>query len=127
MSDLLLDTHVVLWLLDDSRRLGADARSWIDAAGRVHMSAASAWEIAIKRSLGKLVVPEDFEDAVVASGLADLPVTRSHALAAAQAALPHKDPFDALLVAQARAEGLTFLTADAKILAAWDRAVDARQ
>lgn len=127
MSDLLLDTHVVLWLLDDSPRLGTDARSRIGAAGRVHMSAASAWEISIKRSLGKLVIPEDFEQAVVASGLADLPVTRAHGLATDQAGLPHKDPFDALLVTQARAEGLAFLTADAKILEAWDRAVDARR
>lgn len=127
MTDLLLDTHVVLWLLGDNPRLGADARSRIGAASRAYMSAASAWEIAIKRSIGKLVLPEDFEDAVVASGLSDLPITRAHALAADQSALRHKDPFDALLVTQARAEGLTFVTADVKILEAWDLAVDARR
>ncbi|WP_436701586.1 type II toxin-antitoxin system VapC family toxin [Nocardioides sp. BYT-33-1] len=127
MSALLLDTHVVLWLLDDSERLGADARSRIEGARRVHFSAASAWEIAIKRSLGRLAIPDDFADAVVAAGLHDLPITRAHALAADHTALPHRDPFDTLLVAQARAEQLTLLTADAKILDAWEHALDARR
>ena len=127
MSELLLDTHVVLWLLDDSPRLGAGARSRIQSAGRVYMSAASAWEIAIKRSLGKLTMPADFAEAVAASGLHDLPITRAHGLAVDHAALPHRDPFDAMLVGQARSERLTFLTADGAILTAWDEAVDARR
>lgn len=127
MSDLLLDTHVVLWLLDDHPRLGPQARALIQDGGRVHMSAASAWEIAIKRSLGKLSVPSEFADAVAAAGLHDLPITRAHALLADQTLLPHRDPFDILLVTQAVTEGLTFVTADANILQVREEAVDARR
>ena len=127
MNDLLLDTHVVLWLLDDSTRLGPEARALIQDGRRVHMSAASAWEIAMKRSLGKISVPSDFDDAVALAGLRDLPITRAHALLADQTLLPHRDPFDVLLVTQAVAEGLTFVTADAKILQVREEAVDARR
>lgn len=127
MSDLLLDTHVVLWLLEDSPRLGPSARARIQDAHRVYMSAGSAWEIALKNALGKLSVPGGFDDAVASAGIVDLPISRRHGLAVAEADLPHRDPFDALLVTQARAEGLTFLTADGKILDSWADAVDARR
>lgn len=126
MSGLLVDTHVALWLLDDSPRLGARARRAIDEAPAVFLSAASTWELAIKSSLGKLTLPEGIAEALEAAGLRDLPVTRAHSLAADISALPHRDPFDAILVAQAEQERLTFLTADAKILDGWEGAVDAR-
>ena len=125
MSGLLLDTHVLLWLLDGSPRLGTRARDRITTSAAVYVSAASTWELAIKKSIGKLELPDDFDEAIDRSGLRDLPVTRRHTLDSQSVALPHKDPFDAILVAQAKAEKLTFLTADGKLLAAVPEAVDA--
>jgi PIN domain nuclease of toxin-antitoxin system len=126
MSGLLLDTHVLLWLLDDNPRLGVDARERITTSGAVYVSAASMWELAIKAALGKLTLPDDLDDAIDRSALRGLPVTRRHALASDITALPHKDPFDALLVAQAEVERLTLITADTKLLTPLSDAVDAR-
>lgn len=122
---VLLDTHVALWLLEDNPRLGPEARGRISEASAVYLSAASAWEIAIKSSLGKLALPDDFADVLGASGVHDLPVTRRHALATDLAALSHRDPFDAVLVTQARLERLALLTADSKLLGVVPEAVDA--
>jgi PIN domain nuclease of toxin-antitoxin system len=129
MSGLLLDTHVLLWLLDDNPRLGLDARELITASSAVYVSAASTWELAIKAAIGKLklTLPDDLDDAIDRSALRDLPVTRRHTLASDLTALPHKDPFDSLLVAQAKVERLTLLTADEKLLIALPDAVDARR
>lgn len=126
MSGLLLDTHVLLWLLDDNPRLGIDSRERITASPAVYVSAASTWELAIKSAIGKLTLPDDLHDAIDRSALHDLPVTRRHTLASDLTALPHKDPFDAILVAQAKVERLTLITADAKLLMALPDAVDAR-
>jgi len=125
MSGLLLDTHVLLWLLDDSPRLGTRARDRITTSAAVYVSAASSWELAIKTSIGKLELPDDFDEAIDRSGLRNLSVTRRHTVDSQLVALPHKDPFDAILIAQAKAEKLTFLTADGKLLAAVPEAVDA--
>jgi PIN domain nuclease of toxin-antitoxin system len=125
MSEVLLDSHVVLWLLADNKRLGRQTRGHIERSAAVYVSAASTWELNLKSALGKLELPAGFGDALTASGLKDLPVTRAHTLDSDLLSLPHRDPFDAILIAQARAEGLTFITADAKILDAWDEAVDA--
>jgi PIN domain nuclease of toxin-antitoxin system len=127
MTGLLLDTHVLLWLLEDSPRLGAQARDRITGGESVFVSAASMWEVSIKANLGKLTLPPDLEGLTDRSGLRDLPISRRHALAADLAALPHRDPFDAMLVAQAAIERLTLLTADAKLLNALPGAVDARR
>jgi PIN domain nuclease of toxin-antitoxin system len=127
MSGLLLDTHVVLWLLDDSPRLGIEARDRIAASAAVYVSAASMWELTIKAAIGKIALPHDLDNAMDKSALRDLPVTRRHALAFDLMALPHKDPFDAVLVAQATVERLTLLTADAKLLRPLPDAVDARR
>jgi PIN domain nuclease of toxin-antitoxin system len=126
MSGVLLDTHVLLWMLDDSPLLGSGARDRIRDSATVYVSAASTWELAIKAAIGKIKLPNDFDDAIDRSGLRDLPVTRRHSLATDVMALPHKDPFDAVLAAQARVERLTLLTADAKLLKALPDAVDAR-
>jgi PIN domain nuclease of toxin-antitoxin system len=126
MSGLLLDTHVLLWLLDDSPRLGNRARDRITESAAVYVSAASTWELAIKAAIGKITLPDDIEDAIDRSALRDLPVTRRHTLASDLLELPHKDPFDAVLVAQATVERLTLLTADAKLLKAVPDAIDAR-
>jgi PIN domain nuclease of toxin-antitoxin system len=127
MSGLLLDTHVALWLLDDNPRLGIQARDRITMSAAVYLSAASTWELAIKSAIGKIALPDDLEDAINRSALRDLPVTRRHTLASDLTELPHKDPFDAVLVAQATVERLTLLTADKKLLEALPDALDARR
>ena len=126
MSGLLLDTHVLLWMLEDSPRLGNRARDRIRDSPAVYVSAASTWELAIKAAIGKIKLPDDFDDAIDRSALRDLPVTRRHTFACDPAALPHKDPFDAVLVAQSRVERLTLLTADSKLLKALSDVVDAK-
>ena len=114
-SRLLLDTHVLLWWLAGSEQLSRRTRDAIAAADAVYVSAASAWELAIKASLGKLRAPDDLEFQLRASRFTELPITVSHALAAAQLARHHSDLFDRMLVAQAAAESLTLLTADSKL------------
>lgn len=126
MTGILLDTHVLLWSLDDSPRLGHRARARMTDAAAVFVSAASIWELSIKAATGKLVMPPDLEDAVETSGYRNVPITGRHAMACNIAVLPHRDPFDAMLVAQAEIERLTLLTADAKLLKALPDAVDAR-
>lgn len=126
MTGLLLDTHVLLWLLEDNPRLGIKARDRITDGPAVFVSAASTWELAIKAAIGKLTLPDDLDEAISQSGLQGLPITRRHTLASKLTALPHKDPFDAILVAQAAVERLALLTADAKLLTAVPEAVDAR-
>ncbi len=110
---LLLDTHVFLWAVADSRKLGAAARRLIEEADEVSVSAASIWEIAIKSRLGKLAGDaESLAAAIDDSGFAELPVTGRHAAAVARLPLHHADPFDRLLVAQALTEPLILVTVD---------------
>lgn len=110
---LLLDTHAFLWWLDDPQLLSEQARDAIaDGKNTVYVSAAVAWEIAIKRSLGKLDAPEDLEGAMAASRFLPLPVTVPHALAVARLPDHHRDPFDRLLVAQAQHEGIRLVSRD---------------
>lgn len=109
---LLLDTHPLLWWLADAG-LSAPARDAIaEPANLVVVSAASAWEISIKKALGKLAAPDDLEHQVRAGGFEPLPVTIAHAVAAGQLARHHEDPFDRMLIAQALAERLTIVTRD---------------
>ncbi len=79
------------------------------------MSAATVWEIEIKRATGRLDAPGNLIEAVDASGFDHLPITLEHAVAAGRLPLHHRDPFDRMLVAQARVEGLTLATADPEI------------
>ncbi len=109
---LLLDTHALLWWLADES-LTAEARNAIaDPANLVAVSAASAWEISIKKALGKLTAPDDLEQQVHVGGFLLLPISIGHAVAAGQLDRHHEDPFDRMLVAQALAEGLTIVTRD---------------
>jgi PIN domain nuclease of toxin-antitoxin system len=111
--NLLLDTHVLLWWLADDPRLAAEPRSAIaNGANTVVVSAASVWEVEIKKAAGKLRTGADLWGAARGGGLADLPMTTDHAREAARLPLHHRDPFDRMLVAQARIEGLTLVTAD---------------
>ena len=113
---LLLDTHVLLWWLDDPAALEAPARRLIaDPRNRVFVSAAVAWEITIKRQLGKLETPDDLEIALEEERFQHLPITVRHALAVAELPAIHGDPFDRIQIAQALLEGLTIVTRDATI------------
>jgi PIN domain nuclease of toxin-antitoxin system len=121
---LLLDTHVFLWSVTDSRQLKAKARVYISSAQAVYVSAASIWEIAVKAQLGKIDSdPQDLVTAVQASGFQELPVSTAHAAAVAKLPRHHTDPFDRLLLAQAFTEPLRFVTAD-RTLAAYGGAVE---
>jgi PIN domain nuclease of toxin-antitoxin system len=113
---LSLDTHTFLWWLDDPRLLSAAARRAIrDGKNTVYVSAAVAWEIAIKRSLGKLDAPDDLEAAMEANRFLPLPVTVAHALAVESLPDHHRDPFDRLLIAQARHEGFRLVSRDPQV------------
>jgi PIN domain nuclease of toxin-antitoxin system len=104
----------LLWWLEDDRRLSAAARRAIaDAKNLVMVSAATIWELEIKRALGRLDVGEtDLAVEIVANEFGELPVRASHAVEAARLAPHHSDPFDRMLVAQARTEGLVCVTTD---------------
>ena len=111
-ASLLLDTHIFLWWRTSDRRIGEDARTAIAGAELVFVSAASAWEAAIKSAIGRLRLPEPFEAGVIDSGFERLPILFSHAEAAAHLPRHHADPFDRMLVAQAQTENLTLVTRD---------------
>lgn len=116
MSGVLLDTHVALWLVGDPGRLGERVRSLLSAQP-VWVSAVSLWEVAIKQQLGKLSTQADLPVALRDAGVRELAVNWRHAADYASASLAHRDPFDRMLVAQARREQLDFVTADRAILA----------
>ncbi len=114
---LLLDTHVVLWELSDVRTVGARAEQELEQASEVAFSAVSFAEIGVKASIGKLAVPDDLDEYLRRGGVRVLRLEPAHGLAVAELPLHHRDPFDRLLIAQARCEGMTLMTADAAIMA----------
>jgi len=109
--NLLLDTHVLIWW-DEGRKLTAGARRAIRKADAVYVSAASAWEIAIKIALGRLRPTRTVTQAAEESGFLELPVTFRHAERIVVLPAHHRDPFDRLLIAQAELEGLTLISRD---------------
>ena len=113
---LLLDTHLLLWAAEDSKRLSKVARALIaDPDNEKVFSAASLWEIAIKSGLGRSdfqVDAADLRRGLLDNDYRELPVLSSHAIFTTSMPPFHKDPFDRILVAQATLEGLTLLTAD---------------
>ena len=112
---MLIDTHILLWWLADDASLPAGARTVIaNPENDVVVSAASAWEIAIKQALGRLDAPDDLLIALNENDFDTLPVTASHALAAGRLPPHHADPFDRMLIAQAAAEDLTLITVDGR-------------
>lgn len=117
MSRLLLDTNVAVWLLLGARdRVSRPAVEALeDERNEIATSAASVWEIAIKRSLGKLTIEDRWAKALRRLGFDPLPVTAVHAEAVERLPWHHRDPFDRLLVAQASVEGLALLSADRRL------------
>jgi PIN domain nuclease of toxin-antitoxin system len=113
---ILLDTHVLLWWLADDPELTEPGREVIAAPENlIAFSAASIWEIRIKQAVGKLDLPADFADVLARQPFEPLAVTVAHAHALQGLPLHHRDPFDRLLIAQARIEGMTILTRDSAI------------
>ncbi len=113
---LLLDSHVFLWWKAANPRLTPAMVRAIAEAQEVHVSAATAWELGLKVSLGKLRLPESVEEGIAAAGFTELPVNFRHTREAVVLPPHHYDPFDRMLVAQARCEGLTLMTHDDKII-----------
>ncbi|MEO1064299.1 MAG: type II toxin-antitoxin system VapC family toxin [Actinomycetota bacterium] len=112
----LLDTHVVLWLLAGSSAVPAEVLDELSDPGTaVLVSAVVPWEVVVKRALGKLRAPDDLVAQVERAGLSPLPITLEHGAAVGELPPLHRDPFDRMLVAQARTEGLTLLTADRRL------------
>ena len=114
MERLLLDTHTFVWCLSDPGRLRVSSRDAIeDPRNQIFVSAATAWEITVKRLKGKMEAPDNLAALVDDKGFTHLPLTFHHAELAARLPRHHKDPFDRFLIAQAQAEGLTVITRDA--------------
>ena len=117
---LILDTHAALWWLDGDERFGSAATQYLaDATNQVLLSAAVVLEVAIKRSLGKLDAPDDFAPTLLGAGAQPLPITLQHAAAVADLPWHHRDPFDRMLVAQAKIEQAGLITRD-DALASYD-------
>ena len=108
----LLDTHALLWWLADEALTDQARDAIAEPANLVMVSAASAWEISIKKALRKLTAPDDIELQIDEGGFTPLPISIAHGIAAGQLPRHHDDPFDRMLIAQAFAEGLTVVTHD---------------
>ena len=116
---LLLDTHLLLWAAGEPKKLSPKARRLMtDTGNELMFSAASIWEVAIKRALGRTDFQVDtrlFRRGLLDNGYLELPVFSAHAVAVESLPPVHKDPFDRLLVAQSLVEGIVFLTSDATV------------
>lgn len=114
---LLLDTHVWLWMMQAPEKLSGEARDALaNIQNELFLSAASVWEAGIKQALGKLTLPGSLRDLVLSSlqdfQLQRLPISFEHAACVSSLPLHHRDPFDRMLIAQARTEELVLMTAD---------------
>ncbi|UEM25290.1 type II toxin-antitoxin system VapC family toxin (plasmid) [Skermanella mucosa] len=110
---LLLDTHALIWWLDDAPELSDRARPAIaDRSNEILVSIASLWEIIIKRALGKLEFPEDLEKTISEEGFGLLAIGLPHLKTLETLPALHRDPFDRMLVAQALADGLVMVSGD---------------
>jgi PIN domain nuclease of toxin-antitoxin system len=112
---LLLDTQIVLWLLAGSRTVSPAAVEAIEQAIALYFSVVSFAEIGVKAAVGKLSVPHNLREYVLNTGVEILPLTADHGLAVADLPIHHRDPFDRLLIAQARHERLTIVSSDRRI------------
>jgi PIN domain nuclease of toxin-antitoxin system len=114
---LLLDTQVVLWRMHGTPTLRSEVREQFNDAEELRVSVVSFIEIGIKAATGKLRMPANFRERVLESGAQLLNLAPEHGLGLAELPLHHRDPFDRLLIVQARAEGLTIVTADSHFVA----------
>lgn len=113
---LLLDTHILIWWLSEASRLSQTEIDLItDSDNFIFVSAATAWEIAVKKMIGKLEAPDDLPAALAINNFLELPITIEHSQKLYQLPLHHNDPFDRIMIAQAISEDLTFMTRDTKI------------
>jgi len=113
--NFLLDTHILLWFLENDSKLSNQVREVItNPENLIFVSAISAWEISIKQSLGKLIAPSNLEEALRFSRLEVLEMKLVHGIKVADLPMYHKDPFDRMLIAQALVERLTIITVDEK-------------
>lgn len=112
----LIDTHILLWLLDDESAIPASTLTQVkDPANQVFVSMATIWEIAIKRSLGKLIISQPTQtiiDELALSGIVLLPILPSHIVQVEALPFHHRDPFDRIIIAQALAESCVVISKD---------------
>jgi len=114
---LLIDTHLILWWINDDPSLSQSAHNLIaDPSNTVFISPVSMWEIWLKKSLGKLQIPPEFEATLAKEAFEHIPLTDAHTRGVADLPWHHRDPFDRMLIAQAQAADLTLLTADDQLV-----------
>lgn len=112
----LLDTHILLWWMQDSPELPPEARDLVrDPANTIFVSAVNLWEIRIKEAIGKIRLPANFDEVLAKEEFETIALTADHVSELARLPLLHRDPFDRILIAQARATRITLLTADSEI------------
>ena len=115
---LLLDTHLLLWWMSNDPALSKQARELIaDPNNTIFISAITMWEIWLKKSLGKLELPGNFEEALAKESFESLPLSSAAAKGVAELPWLHRDPFDRVLIAQARESKLWLITADKEVAA----------
>ncbi len=100
---------------DDAQLVNSERAAITDPNNDIFVSAASAWEISLKRALGKLDAPQDLTQAIATTGFEELPITFAHASRVAELPMHHRDPFDRMLIAQTQVEGLLLVTHDDEI------------
>ena len=116
-KQFLIDTHVFLWWLEGSVKLGRELKELLSRPEvKVYLSVVSVWEMVIKNKIGRLKLPSDLKKYIEESGCVVLPVELNHAMEVGRLPWLHKDPFDRMLVAQAREEQLILVTKDIKIM-----------
>jgi PIN domain nuclease of toxin-antitoxin system len=116
MMKLLLDTHILLWWLTQDRKLSqTEVDILTEPDNLVFVSAATGWEITVKKMIGKLEAPDDLPAALAANNFLELPITIEHSQQLYRLPLYHQDPFDRMMIAQAMSEDLTLMTRDTKI------------
>lgn len=112
----MLDTQVFIWWMEENKRLPEEIKAIIDdSLNHIFISVATPWEMIIKIKAKRLKAPENFEKFILSDVFEILPIQMTHVLGVGELPLFHKDPFDRILIAQAKAENLTFITSDQKI------------